>query len=112
MPSLLITEESGLTHTLHPSFICDAITSANIILARTGPPFGMDVRGGRGTTGAISKKAGPKRQGKPPGHSPLPRDQKIGTFKNTWPITLSLCGDGMDLAREEFSSCENTGESM
>lgn len=74
MPFLLTTEESGLLHTLHPSFIRASITSVNM-LARTEHPratFWDGYQGGRGSPGAISRMAGPKKQGKTPGLCPLP----------------------------------------
>lgn len=68
MPFLLTTEENGLTHTLHPSFIRASITSINM-LARTELPratFWDGYQGGRGTPGAISKMTGPKKKREDP----------------------------------------------
>lgn len=77
MLSLLIIEGNGLMHMLHPPFTRATISSAYFVLSWAGlrlPELSleMDIRDGSWTTGAISKKSGPKRQGKPPDLFPLP----------------------------------------
>lgn len=71
----------------------------------------MGIRAEMGLLETLTKRQAPKHRGSLWTTS-LAHHLKKDTSGNTWLITLILCEDGMDLVREEFCSCEETGKNL